>query len=129
LAATISENTTTSQLETTNSTQMQESQQNNSQPTVTVTSPRIRLPKSTVSEKEKRNWLIHLLYVRQDFKECLKVIEDQLKICKGLCEYAIYVKALIMRQQGNITESMNLFKACVAMNPKSSSNLKQVGRS
>lgn len=108
---------------------MQELQQSKSESTFVVTSPKIRFPKSTVSEKERRNWLIHQLYVRQDFKECLKVIEEQLEICKGLCEYAIYVKALILRQQGKIQESMNLFKACVAMNPKSPSNLKQVGRS
>jgi hypothetical protein len=42
--------------------------------------------------REKRNWLIHMLYVRHDMDECLALIEEQLKECAGLCEYAIYVK-------------------------------------
>lgn len=41
--------------------------------------------------QEKRNWQIHLLYVRHEFDECLALIEAQLKENK-LCEYAIYVK-------------------------------------
>ncbi len=42
--------------------------------------------------REKRNWLIHMLYVRHEMDECLALIEEQLKECSGLCEYAIYVK-------------------------------------
>lgn len=85
--------------------------------------------KNIEEEKEKRNWLIHLLYVRKDFAECLKIIEEQLKLCKGLCEYAIYVKALIKRQKGQIDESLQLFQAATMLNPTNPSNLKQVGRS
>jgi len=78
--------------------------------------------------KDKRNWLIHLLYVRQDFTECLNVIEDQLRACKGACEYAIYVKGLIKRNQGEITESLQLFQTATMLNPHNPSNLKQVAR-
>jgi hypothetical protein len=42
--------------------------------------------------RERRNWLIHLLYVRQEFDTCLKAIEEQLRACNGLCEYALYIK-------------------------------------
>ena len=45
---------------------------------------------STIAH-EKRNWQIHLLYVRHEFDECLALIEAQLKENK-LCEYPIYVK-------------------------------------
>jgi hypothetical protein len=41
--------------------------------------------------QEKRNWQIHLLYVRHEFDECLTLIEAQLKDNK-FSEYAIYVK-------------------------------------
>ena len=34
--------------------------------------------------REKRNWLIHLLYVRQDFHDCIAIIEEQLSECKGV---------------------------------------------
>lgn len=76
-----------------------------------------------------RNWLIHQLYIRQEYEECLKVIEVSLEECKGAAEYPIYVKALIRRQQGKVTESLQLFQAATVLNPHNISNLKQVGRS
>uniref|UniRef100_A0A7S3GDF2 Uncharacterized protein n=1 Tax=Palpitomonas bilix TaxID=652834 RepID=A0A7S3GDF2_9EUKA len=79
--------------------------------------------------REKKNALIHRLYIRQDYDDCLKVIEEQLKECKGLCEYPIYVKALIKRQRGQINESLQLFQAATVLNPHNVANLKQVGRS
>jgi Bardet-Biedl syndrome 4 protein len=78
--------------------------------------------------REKRNWLIHLLYVRQDFHDCIAIIEEQLSECKGLCEYAIYVKALIKRANGELQESLTLFQAATVLNPHNVANLKQVGR-
>ncbi|KAL0486219.1 Bardet-Biedl syndrome 4 protein [Acrasis kona] len=81
------------------------------------------------SDKEKRNWMIHMLYIRHDYVECLKVIEEQLQSCQGLCEYAIYVKALILRQKGKIQDSLSLFQATVMLNSNNPANLKQVGRS
>lgn len=77
----------------------------------------------------RRNWLIHALYIRGEFAECLKVIEAALSECKGLCEYPLYVKALIRRQQGGIAESLQLFQAATVLNPHNIANLKQVGRS
>eukprot|EP01052_Picozoa_sp_SAG31_P040655 SAG31_NODE_5941_length_2247_cov_1.585661_1_plen_75_part_00 len=54
--------------------------------------------------RERRNWHIHLLYIRHDFKDCLKLIEQQLQECSGMCEYAVYTKALIRRQQGQVAD-------------------------
>lgn len=31
--------------------------------------------------RERKNWLINMLYVRHEFDECKTVIEDQLKDC------------------------------------------------
>jgi Bardet-Biedl syndrome 4 protein len=42
--------------------------------------------------REKRNWQLHLVYCRQEYKQCLVLIEQQLKDCKGSCEYPLYVK-------------------------------------
>jgi len=81
------------------------------------------------TQRVKRNFLIHQLYIRQEFPECLKVIEAQLQECKGLAEYPLYVKALIRRQQGAIAESLQLFQAATVLNPHNVANLKQVGRS
>eukprot|EP01043_Picozoa_sp_COSAG02_P004109 COSAG02_NODE_105_length_36393_cov_15.694495_14_plen_381_part_00 len=84
---------------------------------------------SNTTSREKRNWLIHLLYIRQDYKECMKAVEEQLAECNGQSEYALYVKALIKRQNGQILESLHLFQNATALNPHSAANLKQVGRS
>ena len=62
-------------------------------------------------------------------RECLALIEKVLAEFKGMCEYPIYIKALIKRQQGQIQESLQLFQAATALNPHNVANLKQVGRS
>ena len=53
-----------------------------------------------LANKDKKNYLIHQLYVRQDFDECLKVIENVLEESGNLCEYALFTKALIKRHNG-----------------------------
>jgi Bardet-Biedl syndrome 4 protein len=81
------------------------------------------------TRRERRNWQIHLAYVGNEHKECLRLIERQLKECAGMCEYPIYVKALILRRQGRVQESLELFQAAICLNPCNTANLKQVGRS
>lgn len=78
---------------------------------------------------ERRNWLIHLHYIRKDYDTCKAIIKEQLHDTQGMCEYAVYVQALIMRLEGKIQESLELFQSCAILNPKSSDNLKQVARS
>lgn len=46
-----------------------------------------------------------------------------------MCEYAIYVQALILRLEGKIQQSLELFQSCAILNPGSADNLKQVARS
>lgn len=78
---------------------------------------------------ERKNWLIHLHFIRKEFERCKELISDQLKETQGMCEYALYVQALILRQEGQIQESLDLFQRTVQINPQSSDNLKQVARS
>lgn len=44
-------------------------------------------------------------------------------------EYALYLKALILRIKGNIHDSLDLFKKCHFLNPTNTEYLKQFGRS
>ena len=46
---------------------------------------------------EGLNWLLHLYYVRKDFKSCKEVIKEQLTITNGMCEYATYVQGINSR--------------------------------
>ncbi|XP_018621181.1 BBSome complex member BBS4 [Scleropages formosus] len=78
---------------------------------------------------ERRNWLIHLHYIRKDYETCKAIIKEQLQETQGMCEYAIYVQALILRLEGNIQQSLELFQSCAVMSPRSADNLKQVARS
>ncbi|GLI61293.1 hypothetical protein VaNZ11_003647 [Volvox africanus] len=84
---------------------------------------------SLAQQRDKRNYALHLLYTRQEFEECLQQIDKILEETDGLCEYAIYIKALIMRHRGKIQESLQLFQQATAINPHNVANLKQVGRS
>ena len=84
---------------------------------------------AAINAKEKLNWLAHILFLRQDFAECLKLIEQMLQDSDGRSEYATYLKALILRIKGNIPESLELFKKCHLLNPANADYLKQFGRS
>ncbi|XP_068231579.1 Bardet-Biedl syndrome 4 protein isoform X2 [Palaemon carinicauda] len=77
---------------------------------------------------ERRNWLIHLHYVRKEFELCKQLIREQLDETRGMCEYANYVQGLIMRQEGKIQESFELFQLCNILNPSSIENIKQMAR-
>ena len=52
---------------------------------------------SVINLKEKFNWLIHILFLRQEYDQCIKIIEEMLHETKGRSEYALYAKALILR--------------------------------
>ncbi|DBA04908.1 TPA: hypothetical protein N0F65_006910 [Lagenidium giganteum] len=94
-----------------------------------IKSPREHLGmRAAEGDPSSRNYILHRLYLRQEFKECLRVIEDVLKKHQGLSEYPIYVKAMILRHSGRIQESLQLFQAATCLNPDNKENLKQVGR-
>lgn len=78
---------------------------------------------------ERQNWLIHLLYIRKDFETCKVLIKEVLMETDGLCEYAVYIQGLILRQEGNIQGSLEHFQQAVKLNPNNPSNVKQVARS
>ena len=72
---------------------------------------------TVINQKEKYNWLIHVLFIRQEYDQCMKIIDQILEESKGRSEYALYAKALIYRVKGNIHESLELFKKCHLLNP------------
>lgn len=45
---------------------------------------------------ERRNWLIHLHYVRKEFDVCKSIIKDQLAESGGMCEYAVYTQGTLI---------------------------------
>lgn len=99
----------------------------------------IRVDKKNLAlnKREKSNWLVHILFIRQDFTECLKYLDlliqedlDQGNSQYGeKSEYALFLKALILRIKGDIHQSLDLFKKCHLLNPNNTDYLKQFGRS
>ena len=84
---------------------------------------------ASTTARERRNWLIHTLLVRHEHDEALKLIEEALRACGGLCEYALTAKAVIRRLRGGVGESLQLSQAALCLSPRSLPALKAVGRS
>ncbi|KAG5464056.1 hypothetical protein LSCM1_00236 [Leishmania martiniquensis] len=78
--------------------------------------------------RERRNWLIHILYVRQEYRNCHRVIEAQLRETGGTCEYALYVKGLLKRLEGSLSESLELLQTAVVISPENATTRTQLGR-
>ena len=62
----------------------------------------------------------------QNFDECLKLVEQVLQHSSGTAEYALQIKALIQRQRGEVSESLQLCQQAAAINRHSVATLKQV---
>lgn len=75
------------------------------------------------------NWRIHDLFVRNRTSECLALVDRLLVESGGRAEYALYIKAVIRRNEGKFDEALELFQAALRLAPESIANLKQVGRS
>jgi Bardet-Biedl syndrome 4 protein len=78
---------------------------------------------------ERKNWLIHVHYIKKDFETCKVLIKELLTETGETCEYAIYVFGLISRQEGNVQLSLELFQKAVQLNPRNPENMKQMARS
>jgi len=78
---------------------------------------------------ERRNWLIHMHYVRKEYDTCKALIQETLVESCETCEYALYVKALILREEGEVQQSLDVFQRCVQLNQHNPDHLKQVARS
>eukprot|EP01013_Petalomonas_cantuscygni_P030658 TRINITY_DN5668_c0_g1_i3.p1 TRINITY_DN5668_c0_g1~~TRINITY_DN5668_c0_g1_i3.p1 ORF type:complete len:480 (-),score=95.22 TRINITY_DN5668_c0_g1_i3:50-1489(-) len=78
--------------------------------------------------RERLNWRIHLLFTRNMHDQCVAAIEQQLAVTNGLSEYALFVKGLLKRLQGDLNESLVLFRAAAVISPQSFLNLKHVAK-
>eukprot|EP00796_Vickermania_ingenoplastis_P005151 gene5151-3701_t len=83
---------------------------------------------NNVKQRDRRNWFLYQLFVRQEYASCLSVIESQLRETGGACEYALYLKGLLRRHEGKLTESLALLQAAVLVNPLNVTTRKQLGR-
>ncbi|XP_065065030.1 Bardet-Biedl syndrome 4 protein-like [Rhopilema esculentum] len=99
------------------------------QQTISQPAPRRRAKAPELPVFERRNWLIHLHYTMKEYDKCKALIAEQLFETGDACEYALFVQALILREEGNIQSSLELFQKTTQLDPQNVSNLKQVARS
>lgn len=78
---------------------------------------------------ERKNWLIHLHYIRKDFETCKVLIRELLDETDDMCEYGLYILGLIYRQEGDVQMSLEQFRKAVHLNPNNASSMKQAARS
>jgi len=74
-------------------------------------------------------WHLYHLYVTKQHQECLAIIEEILKATNNHCKYPLYIKALILRQNGEIEKSLEILKLVEKLDPTNIINIKQIGRS
>ncbi|CCW60093.1 unnamed protein product [Phytomonas sp. EM1] len=87
-----------------------------------------KVPEGFDSPRESGNWLIHQLFIRQEYAACLAMVETQLRESEGLCAYALFVKGLLKRIDGALMESLGLLQTAVLIAPRSVANRKELGR-
>lgn len=54
------------------------------------------MPTLSSTSREKLNAYIHNCYTKKDFNECLKRIDEQLRLSNGQSEYPLYIKGIII---------------------------------
>ncbi|XP_065913269.1 Bardet-Biedl syndrome 4 protein-like [Dysidea avara] len=89
----------------------------------------VRGTKAEVPVFERKNWLLHMQYIRRDFDFCKILIKEMLIETDDMCEYARYVLGMILRQEGEIQGSLEMFQQAALLNPSNVENIKQVARS
>jgi len=82
----------------------------------------------TLNTIERKNWMIHVLFMRQEYKECLKMLDAILKSTEEKSEFLFFMKGLIYRIEGRIAESLEIFKQCHTLNPNDVSCQKEIGK-
>ncbi|KAH7816568.1 putative BBS4 protein [Monocercomonoides exilis] len=96
--------------------------------TIPLTDVKVKQQFSYSNDSTAKNQEIHQYFVTRNYKACMSTIEQQLKKYDNNSEYALYVKGLILRQQGKVQESLTVFQTVADLNPVSIDNIKQVAK-
>jgi Bardet-Biedl syndrome 4 protein len=76
-----------------------------------------------LSSIDKYNWLLHVMYGRGEYDR----IQQFVRLQQHRNSYMTYVQAIVHRQEGRITDALDLFHRCVLQDP-TLVNIKQVGK-
>ncbi|KAG5677485.1 hypothetical protein PVAND_007243 [Polypedilum vanderplanki] len=73
------------------------------------------------------NWLLHKMYLIEEFDFCKKLIEEQLENSYDQ-EFLILMKGKILRDEGKYNEALSCFKRTIEFDSKNARNYKEIGK-
>lgn len=73
------------------------------------------------------NWLLHMMYARQDYTACKSIIEKQMQENCNL-EYLYFIQGLIARDEERYQDAIINLQICVEMGPSNPEYYKEIGR-
>jgi Bardet-Biedl syndrome 4 protein len=86
---------------------------------------------TSVNQKDSVNWMLYNLFIRQEYEECINLINKFSKEQDGSniqSQFALNIMALIKRHRGEINESSDLLKKCFSFNENNLAVMKEIGK-
>jgi len=98
---------------------------------VTKTEKKSQRNETCVNYKDSINWKIHKLFIRQNFKECIELMNKYSKEPDSVIEsqFSLFIRSLIKRFNGEINESLEIQRKCYNYNENDISIMKEIGKS
>ncbi|EGD81027.1 hypothetical protein PTSG_10970 [Salpingoeca rosetta] len=87
-----------------------------------------RSKESKLENYDALNWRIHQLYTEQRFDDCDKLIELALQRSQSQCDYALYVRGMILKAQGQLKEAQTAFQEVLRLRPTNHHAALQIAR-
>lgn len=86
---------------------------------------------SCVNQKDSVNWMLYNLFIRKEYDECLNLINKFSKEQDGTnieSQFALLIRSLIKRHNGEINDSLDLLKKCFSFNENNTGIMKEIGK-
>eukprot|EP00043_Microstomoeca_roanoka_P003463 m.43974 g.43974 ORF g.43974 m.43974 type:complete len:478 (-) comp12071_c0_seq2:93-1526(-) len=88
----------------------------------------VRGKDSKIESFDGLNWRIHQLYTQQQYEACEQMIELALKKSHKQCEYALFVRGLLLKVRGQLKEAQLVFQDVLRLRPNNHHAAVQIAR-
>ncbi|CAJ0578587.1 unnamed protein product, partial [Mesorhabditis spiculigera] len=77
---------------------------------------------------DRYNTLLHQLYTQKDYDGCKELISELMDTFKGECDYAIYIRSVICREECDLEGCLEWCNKGLALNSSDPKYIMQIGR-